>query len=289
MKTTLSLTILSLASAIILTTTLGIAADPIPLNIPPAPEAQSTPPQPGALPELPIPSRPLPADSSAPTNVEDAPAVEANSPQQVAAVRRLLDQGQVEEAIRMASQGILSDPTNAPAYKQVRANAYWTMGRYAEALADHQPLPAVVEAQMAEIKSGKVLLKEVPRGTSLNVSAIKGGWLRVVTLAGEPMDWAWIRVRDIQKQMPTNPPPVPQTQLLPTEDPVGGSGATKQHIPPMPIPEDQYGHTVPLPQGGYYYEARPIHPYDYYRTRDYGRRYYDYWRHVPSRYWRYLP
>ncbi len=288
MKTTLPLTILSLVSAIVLTTNGGVAADPIPLNIPPAPEAADNS-QPTELPALPIPDGNVPSDPNSPTNAEEAPTADANSPQQVAAIQQLLDQGQLENAIRLASQGISGDPANASAYKQVRAKAYWALGRYAEALADHQPLPAVVEAPMAEIKSGKVVLKQVPRGTLLDVSAVQGGWLRIVSLAGEPMDWAWIRVRDIQKNQSTAPTAVPQNQLLPTEDPVGGSSTTKQHIPPMPIPESEFGQVVPLPQGGYYYEARPIHPYDYYRTHDYGRRHYDYWRHVPPRYWRYLP
>lgn len=210
-----------------------------------------------------VPIDPPPAPQASGTEgepVPDAdPAPDEATPKQRAISRiveaqQFIDDGDAESAIQAASEAIALDPENAEAYKKVRAKAYALQGRFEQALADSKPLEVTVAAPQARLMSGRNVVAMVPAGMKLLVDEVRGNWLKV-TIAGErDFPWAWI-----------------------SKDAVG--------VGPQPF-AGEFERPLPQRRGfefGFYY-GRPYRPY-----HDYGRRYYDYWRHVPPRYWRYLP
>ena len=142
-------------------------------------------------------------------------------------------------------------PLAAAAHRRLRARAYQLSGRYEQALADANPLEVLVTAPRANLKSANDVVATVPKGAVLNVSEVRGDWLKVESIGDQKFQWAWIAKRDLQQ-----PPRRPQARIV---------------IDPR--------------RRAYY--ARPY--YDDPRYHDYGRRSYDWWGHVPPRYWRYLP
>jgi tetratricopeptide (TPR) repeat protein len=168
----------------------------------------------------------------------------------IAIAQRHIDEGRYELAVRTASQSIAMDADNADAYKQIRSQAYVALGRYEEALADHRPLALTVTAPSAHLKTGRTILATVRRGSPLLVDGVRGNWLKVVSAGEQQFEWAWIKRTDVAPFL------------------------TERIQPPVPL--DVVG-----PPYVYGYYPRPYH--------DYGRRYYDWQRHVPPRYWGFLP
>lgn len=213
---------------------------------------------PQAVPINPPPAPQGPGTESQPAP-EATPATDVSTPKQraealIAEAQQLIDVGDAESAIQAASEAIALDPDGAESYKKVRAKAYALQGRFEQALADSKPVEVTVAVPQARLMSGRNVVAVVPAGMTLLVDEVRGNWLKV-TIAGEQeYPWAWIS-RDA---VALAPPP--------------SAAEFERPLPRRP---------------GFEFElhiGRPYRPY-----HDYGRRYYDYWRHVPPRYWRYLP
>jgi hypothetical protein len=177
--------------------------------------------------------------------------------------QQLLDAGQPEEAIELASRSIALDPDNAAAYKKVRAAAYQRLGRYSEALADSNPLEVTVAAPRAELKTKNIVIDVVRGGTQLLVDDVNGNWLKVASAGERNYEWAWIHIRDVA----AGQRPAADTPRMPAR-----------------IEYDLPSYYVVPPGRGVYIHIGPrgLHA-------NYGRDYYDYWGHVPPQYWGFLP
>jgi tetratricopeptide (TPR) repeat protein len=202
------------------------------------------------LPPLPA----LTAPEKPPAEVSPQAAQKAGPAQgHVAAAERSIQDGRYDLAIAAASRAISADPDNAASHRRLRARAYQLSGRYEEALADTNPLEVLVAAPRANLKSANDVVATVPQGAVLNVSQVRGDWLKVESIGGQKFEWAWVCKGDLQQGPPRRPP----------------------------------ARIVVEPRRRAYYYGRLYGDYPPYH--DYGRRYYDWQRHVPLRYWRYLP
>ena len=218
------------------------------------------------LPPLPAPAKPgdpAPAGSSARGKKLSGGEVHA------ANAERFIQEGRIDLAIQAASQAINSDPAGAAAYRRIRARAYQLSGRYEEALADSNPLEVVVAADRANLKSAADVVAEVPKGAVLSVSQINGEWLKVDSVGEQKFKWAWVWKGNLVRSRPRRV----QVEVI---------------VPRTRIDINLYRRNY----GGRYYGGIYIGPRYYgYGARypGYGRSYYDWWGHVPPRYWRYLP
>ena len=211
-------------------------------------------------PPLELEAPPKPGVLDAPEDKKTGPATQKPaSPQDARATgtslileaQRLLLDRRYDDAVAASSEAIELDPSNAPAYKNVRANAYLLSGRFEQALADRTPLTVVVGSRKAELKSGLDVVGEVRRRTKLSIDKSEGDWLKVASIDGSPLKWAWIHKRDVA---------------------VGKPRRRSVLISPEPLqPQLEFRR----------YRLRPWH--------DYGRTFYDYSWHVPPRYRKYLP
>ncbi|MEX2286577.1 MAG: hypothetical protein WD648_05765 [Planctomycetaceae bacterium] len=181
----------------------------------------------------------------------------------VVKAQELLDAGQQEQAIELASRSIALDPDNAAAYKKVRAAAYQRLGRYSEALADSNPLEVTVAAPRAELKTKQIVIDVVTGGTKLLVNDVQGNWLKVASAGERNYEWAWIHIRDVATGNPT---------------------AVDSPRQPARIEYDVPSYYIVPPSRGVYIHVGPLGLHG-----NYGRDYYDYWGHVPPAYWGFLP
>jgi|GEM_PF-2444070 tetratricopeptide (TPR) repeat protein len=218
----------------------GANLGPAQSDLPPLP----APPKPGILPKIDVP----------PTRANTT----RSAADHAAAAQHFIQDRRYDIAIEAASLAIAADPKNA-VYLKIRAQAYQLTGRYEQALADTKPLEVVVAASQANLKSADDVVAVVPKGAVLNVSEVKGDWLKVETVGDQTFKWAWVWKGNLVRGQ-SRPQPLPQRIIV---QPV--------------LPADFYGRYY---GGGYY---------DLGRRSGYGRAYYDWTRHVPRRYWGYLP
>jgi tetratricopeptide (TPR) repeat protein len=213
---------------------------------------------PKSLPPLPAPSKPgIPPKSDVPPTKANTTRTAADH---AAAAQHFIQEGRYDIAIEASSLAIAADPKNAD-YLKIRAQAYQLTGRFEQALADTNPLEVVVAASQANLKSADDVVAVVPKGAVLNVSEVKGDWLKVETVGDQEFKWAWVWKRNLVRgQSQPRPQPLPQRVII-------------QRV----VPADFYGRYY----GGGYYDRG-------WRS-GYGRAYYDWSRHVPRRYWGYLP
>jgi tetratricopeptide (TPR) repeat protein len=186
------------------------------------------------------------------------PNTERTAADHAAAAQHFIGEGRYDIAIKAASLAIAAEPRNA-AYLKLRARAYQLSGRYEQALADTKPLEVVVAVAKANLKSANDVVAIVPKGAVLNVSEVKGDWLKVETVGDQTFKWAWVWKGNLVRGQ-TRPQPLPQRVI----------------VRPV-LPAEFYGR----------YYGRGY--YDLGRRSGYGRAYYDWTRHVPPRYWGYLP
>lgn len=216
------------------------------------------------LPPLPAPADPDQANSS------DAPAENENTAEEpadpasahAAAAERFIQEGRYDLAVQAASKAIAADPDN-PERRRLRARAYQLSGRYEEALADVNPLEVVVTSPKANLKSGNDVIAIVSKGTVVNVTEVRGDWLKVASVGDQTYKWAWIHKRDLTSIRPAGP----------------DSAQVRVIVQPR-VDGDFYR---------LYYNGRVYNYGPYYRHHNYGREYYDWWVHVPPQYWQYLP
>ncbi|MBT4868303.1 MAG: hypothetical protein HON53_24615 [Planctomycetaceae bacterium] len=184
-----------------------------------------------------------------------------------AAAQHFIKEGRYDIAIEAASLAIAADPKNA-AYLKIRAQAYQLTGRYEQALADTKPLEVVVAASQANLKSADDVVAVVPKGAVLNVSEVNGDWLKVETVGDQSFKWAWVWKNNLVRAQ-SRPQPLPQRII----------------IRPVYPTDSYYRRSFGRYYGGYYGRG----DFDFGRRSGYGRAYYDWTRHVPRRYWGYLP
>ena len=224
-----------------------------------------------------VPPAPAPADDTQTQkkNTAGTNAAAADFRRQQAFVhlqnaQRFLHQAEYELVIQAAETAISVDPDNAAEYRQVRAKAYQLTGRYGQALADTNPLEVTVAAAKANLKSGEKVVAVVPSGVVLKVTELRGEWLKVISVGEQKFDWAWIWQQNL----------------------------VQAHLQAMPIrPRAGFDLDIVIPHRGFRYDdhggyRRRFYGDDPYYDpyRDHGRRSsYDWWQHVPPRYWRYLP
>ncbi len=236
------------------------AAVPVPRVNNPAPVEE--PPAPG------IPAIPAPAARPENTAVQpERPSAGRRAAEAFVSAQQQFDAQNYEEAIRGSSQAIALDEGGAATYRKLRSAAYAALGRYEEALADQNPLELSVTSPRAQLKTGTTVLATVPEGTKLKVDDVKGQWLKVAAADEQAFDWAWVRRNDVLTPNLTEPQPLPQR----------GPFVTGAEPEPIGIPEAEE------PGYEYYYTDGPG------PGENYGRDHYDWWRHVPPPYWRYLP
>ena len=229
---------------------------------------------------------PQTAGDETPASAREAAIIEITRAEQY------LSEGEYELAVRNASRAIATDPEHGAEYRQVRAAAYAGQGRYEEALADETPLEVTVTAERAYLKSGQDTVAEFPRGTRLLVESAEGNWLKVASAGEQAFDWAWVHRRDLRALPPVvgqAPPPSivdRRQEPLPLQpDPrFFRPDASRSDV--YARPQEYRGEEIVPPV----YEVRPPQGYYYEGPGgDYGRRWYDWTRHVPRRYWRHLP
>jgi len=223
-----------------------------------------------------IPPAPAPADDTQTQkkNTAGTNATAADFRRQQALVhlqnaQRFLQQAEYELVIQAAGAAISVDSDNAAEYRQVRAEAYQLTGRYGQALADTNPLEVTVASAKANLKSGEKVVAVVPGGVVLKVTELRGEWLKVISVGEQKFDWAWIWQQNL----------------------------VQARLQAMPIrPRAGFDLDIVIPRRGFRYDdhggyRRRFYGYDPYYDpyRDHGRRSYDWWQHVPPRYWRYLP
>lgn len=239
-------------------------------------------------PLLPVPPEPTPDPSAreeaAPGAAESAPsggdARRARAVELARLAERLIAQGRYERAVQVASAAMGVDPGNAAAYRAVRAEAYQSLGRYKEALSDRSPLPANVGPGGAPLWSGSERVAVLPGGTEVMIEQIRATWLKVASAGDREFAWAWIH-RDALargRRHAAARMAVPGAYPGPYPDPASESfGYDRRRA---------YGDAY----GGWDY-GRPYELDIYINGRrfHFGREYYDWWRHVPPPYWRYLP
>jgi tetratricopeptide (TPR) repeat protein len=228
----------------------GANLGPAQIDLPPLPLPSKS------LPPLPAPPKPgIPPESDVPPAKSNT---ERSAADHAAAAQHFIGEGRYDIAIEAASLAIAADPKNA-AYLKIRAKAYQLSGRYEQALADTKPLEVVVAATKANLKSANDVVAIVPKGAVLNVSEVKGDWLKVETVGDQEFKWAWVWKGNLVRGR-TRLQPLPQRVIV-------------RPVSPADFYGRQHGH-------GYY---------DLGRRSGYGRAYYDWTRHVPPRYWGYLP
>jgi tetratricopeptide (TPR) repeat protein len=223
---------------------LGPAAE----DLPPLPKPNFAPPKPGGQ-----------ADDEKSADEKPAPKkTEYTAADHAAAAGRMMRDGRYDLAIQALSLAVAAEPKNAD-YRTLRAQAYQLSGRYEEALADTNPLVVVAGVRDTKLKSANDVIAVVPKGAVLQVTEVKGNWLRVAATGDQKFEWAWVYKGSlVQGRRP--PQPLPNRIVI---NPV--------------LPAEVYGRYY----GGGYYELG--------RRSGFGRAYYDWTGHVPRRYWGYLP
>ena len=265
-----------------------------PTSTPPAELLQGVPPAP--VPAGPAPARTEDVLPTGNTGQPEAPGPEpVNAGALLEQARGDYDRGHWQQVILATSTVLAEDPRNEPA-RQLRGRAYAAAGRFEEALADVSPVPVVAMESSTQVMSGEQVVATLARGTPIEISAVRGEWLKVHRISGRVVERGWIHrgqlaprrvlsADDLAGRIPSQalPQPVPQPGFVPSSpgglridiDLPGRStvwrGRRSSH--------SQFGLHLDLGRG--YSRHR--------RGHHYGRDHYDWMRHVPRGVRRYLP
>lgn len=262
------------------------------------PRFLAPPPAPAAEPES-------PADENTP----GSPPATRRPPSEVERIEILLRDGRYDDVVTAASAALARRDGDVGTYRRQRADAYFALGRYAEALADHAPIEARIGSQGAQLKSGSTIVATAPAGTVVEIEEVRGDWLKVASAAGKEYRWAWVHSsrlerpapaiasggrNDVRRERQFDPRGLETEydRLDPYDEPrnLGPRLESRQYLGYQRTPfarpyySDGYGSGYGGGYGGGYYGD-----YRARRSHDYGRRHYDWHQHVPPQYRHFLP